>query len=99
MLISRAFQGLARAWLVLAVVLSACGGQEALVLSLRTPPGTAIKSYAIEVQDRGNRKLVYYSGIKTLKTPRDLSEEPLKYGLQFDQNGAFLIHVRAARIA
>lgn len=77
-----------------------CGSDNAMVLSLRPPPGVALRQYAITVQDRESRTIVYQSGIQPLEgtaAQRDLNSEPLRVGLKLGKAGTFLVHVRAGR--
>ncbi len=86
------------AWALVLLVFMGCKAEDALILAVRAPDGTQAKSYAVRIQDRHSRQVVYYSGVKVLDMPRDLSATPLRLGLSFDQHGDFLIHVIAANV-
>ena len=96
--------GLARlSWLFAALsllsLLPACGGENAMVLAIRPPSGVQIKQYAVTVQDRDSRSIIYQSGIQPLEgaaAGRDLSSDPLRIGLKLGKGGNYLVHVRAA---
>lgn len=76
-----------------------CGSENAMVLAVRPPPGVALAQYAITVQDRDTRQVVYQSGIQPLEgkaAARDLNSEPLRVGLKLGKATTYLVHVRAA---
>lgn len=78
---------------------SGCGSENAIVLSIRPPAGVVMNQYALTLQDRESRQIVYRSGIQpvaAMAKGRDLSVEPLRLGLKLDRKGTFLLHVRAA---
>ncbi len=79
-----------------------CGSENAMVLAVRPPPGVALAQYAITVQDRDTRQVVYQSGIQPLEgkaAARDLNSEPLRVGLKLGKATTYLVHVRAATTA
>lgn len=85
--------------LSLLALLPACGNENAMVLAIRPPGGVQIKQYAVTVQDRDTRSIIYQSGIQPLEgkaAQRDLSNDPLRIGLKLGKSGNFLVHVRAA---
>ena len=91
------------AWLLstlsLLALLPACGNENAMILAIRPPGGVQIKQYAVTVQDRDTRNIIYQSGIQPVEgvaAARDLSNEPLRVGLKLGKSGNFLVHVRAA---
>lgn len=86
--------------LLLTSVIAGCSGEDAIVLSIRPPAGVALREYAVQVQERTSRMLVYQSGVQpfdAVTKGRDIAEEPLRIGLRLAKKGRFLIHVRAAK--
>lgn len=84
---------------VLAAALPACDNQSAIVLSVRPPPGVTLSQYAVQIQDRETRTIVYQSGVQPIDAVaqgRDLSADPLKVGLKLNKGGTYFIHVRAS---
>jgi len=82
-----------------AAVLPGCDNPNAIVVSIRPPAGVAISQYALTVQDRESRSIVYQSGIQPVDAVtmgRDLNAQPLRVGLKLTKSGQFLIHVRAS---
>ena len=78
---------------------SACSSEDAIVLQIRPPSGVSISEYAVTVQDREKRVILYQSGIQpvaAVSKGRDLFSQPLRLGLKLPQKAEYLVHVRAA---
>jgi len=76
-----------------------CDSQSAIVLSIRPPAGVTLAEYAVQLEERQSRTLVYQSGVQPVDAVaqgRDLSSQPLRIGLKLSQGGTYLVHVRAA---
>lgn len=83
----------------LTLPLSGCGKENAIVLSIRPPSGVVLTEYALTVQDRKKREIVYQSGVQPVDAVaqgRDLNAEPLRVGLKLVSGETFLVHVRAS---
>ena len=77
--------GFVALWLLalLGAATTACDNPNAIVLSIRPPAGVTLAQYAVIVQERENRTVVYQSGVQPIDAVakgRDLSAEPLKIG-------------------
>ena len=78
--------------------LTGCNNTDAIVLSVRPPAGVVLKQYAVQVQDRESRTIIYTSGVQPVDAVakgRDLAALPLRIGLKLSRSGQYLIHVRA----
>ncbi|MBL9004321.1 MAG: putative metal-binding motif-containing protein [Myxococcales bacterium] len=87
------------ALLALWALLPGCGNENAMIVAIRPPAGVSIKQYAVTLQERESRNIIYQSGVQPVEGPaaaRDLSNEPLRIGLKLSKSGTYLLHVRAA---
>jgi hypothetical protein len=84
--------------LLLACLAVSCSVPDGLMLNISVPSGTQVKSYVIKVQDRSTRKVVFLSGLQHVAAGRDLSSDPLRVAMPFNQRGSFLVQVLAANV-
>ena len=83
----------------MALFVSACQGEDAVLLQIRPPQGVSLREYAVTIQDHDKRVIVYQSGIQpvdAVSKGRDLFVAPLKLGLKLSAKANYLFHVRAS---
>ena len=84
--------------LLLACLAASCSVPDGLMLNISVPPTVKVKSYVIKVQERSTRKVVFLSGLQQIAAGRDLSVEPLRVAMPFNQRGKVLLQVLAANV-
>ena len=84
--------------LLLACFALSCSVPDGLMLNISVPANTPVKSYVIKLQDRETRKVVFLSGLQKNAAGRDLSTQPLRVAMPFNQHGKFLLQVLAANV-